>query len=95
MNPMSNHHPLGDANAYHLTSFLVNVMFLFLVNTVNLTPGLYKLWNSYLLFLYSRGMSKIHAKCVLKIAFMEEIEDSINARLILDFVNLPFYMYDY
>ena len=40
-------------------------------------------------------MSKIHAKCVLKIAFMKEIEDSINARLILDFFNLPFYMYDY
>ena len=78
MNPMSNHHPLGDVNVYHLTSFLVNVMFLFVVNTVNLTPG-------YLLFLYSRGMSKIRAKCVLKIAFMKEIEDSTNARLILDF----------
>ena len=37
----------------------------------------------------------MHAKCVLKIAFMKEIEDSINARLILDFFNLPFYMYDY
>ena len=43
MNHMSNYHPLGDANVYHLTSFLVNVMFLFLVNTVNLTPGLYRL----------------------------------------------------
>ena len=43
MNPMSNHRPLGDANVYHLTSFFVKVMFLFLVNTVNLTPGLYRL----------------------------------------------------
>ena len=34
MNPMSKHHPLGDATVYHLTSYLLNVMFLFLVNTV-------------------------------------------------------------
>ena len=67
-------------------------MFLLLVNTVNLTPGLYRLLPG---FFCSRGMSKIHANCVLKIAFMKEIEDSINARLILDFFNLPFFMYDY
>ena len=69
MNPISNHHPLGDANVYHFTSFLVNVMFLFLVNTVKLTPGLCRL---------------LPVVFELKIAFMEEIEDSINARLILD-----------
>ena len=43
MNPMSHHHPLGDANVYHLRFFFVKVMILFLVNTVNLTPGLYRL----------------------------------------------------
>ena len=34
-------------------------------------------------------MSKMHAKCLLG------IEDSINARLILNFFNLAFYLYDY
>ena len=53
MSPTSKHHPLGDANVYHLTSFLVNIMFLFLVNTVKLTSGLYGLL---LLFLYSRRL---------------------------------------
>ena len=39
MNPIFN--PLGDANVYHFTSFLVNLnMFLFLVSTLKLTPGL-------------------------------------------------------
>ena len=85
MNPISNHHPLGDANVYHFISFLVNVMFLFLVNTVKLTPGLET--NSYLLFLHSRRMSKVHAKYLL------EIEDGINTGLILNFINLAFYMY--
>ena len=43
MNPISNHHLLGDANVYYFTSFLVTVMFLFLVNTVKLAPGLCRL----------------------------------------------------
>ena len=77
MNPISNHHPLGDANVYHFTSFLVNVMFLFLVNTVKLTPGLCRLL---LVVFYSRRLSKIHVK------YMLEIEDSINAGLILNFL---------
>ena len=58
-------------------------MFLFLVNTVKWTPGLCTLLP---VVLYSKRMSKVHAKYLL------EIEDSINARLILNFFNLAFFI---
>ena len=69
MNPMSNYHPLGDANVYHLTSFLVNIMFLFLVNTVNLTPGLYRLLLVVVVFL---GNVKNTCKMCLEDSIYEE-----------------------
>ena len=88
MNPISTTNSLGNANVYNFTFLSGNVMFLFLVvNTVKLTHDLCRLLP---VVFYCGRMSKIHAKRFL------EIDDSINAKLILNFlIWLNFYMYDY
>ena len=78
MNPISNHHPLGDANVYHFTSFLFNVNF-FVSSKHCKVDTWYGLCRLLPVVLYSRRMFKIHTKYLL------EIEDSINAGLILNF----------
>ena len=82
MNPISNHRPLGDANACHCYVCISS-------KHCKVDTWFMQTLTCCFCILGARRMSKIPAKCLL------EIEDSNNARLILNFFNLAFYIYDH